>query len=377
MNHLEKGSPAALAWAEKMRKKKLAIRAAGLRTEAQFFGPGGEFEDEARAKARTNPTGGPFDKDAARELELYATNNADLYRQMETPIRLNLEKKYKKGIYQSALAVKLWQGWADEAAKRYNKEFGGGGSQWFDIFSPATRRHVAQEQEAFHKGEMELGNFQVTAKKNPEGRVLGHAKPKQNKRRGFKPYYYWEWMGLSPQTGGTNLYQAPRQAGLVGAKKFDDGVYIDFQTGVVFTKTTLNPKKKPYLKYKYLSSIKDVPTRHMLKIAYDTVKHPAKALLGGPSLEEAQEILRRHGVAEPKNNPITLNGNPPARINTGIAGVLYNRCVEIRAEKTTKGKISGLYYHPFLERSKVCILALDNGDLLIHSKAGEKLWRLD
>jgi hypothetical protein len=69
--------------------------------------------------------------------------------------------------------------------------------------------------------------------------------------------------------------------------------------------------------------------------------------------------------------------NPAHRINAGISGVLYNRCVEIRAEKTSAKGLKGLYYHPFLERSKVCVLALDNGDILIHSKAGEKLWKLD
>ena len=39
-----------------------------------------------------------------------------------------------------------------------------------------------------------------------------------------------------------------------------------------------------------------VPERHMIKIALDTVRNPMKALLGGPSVEEAQEILNRYGI---------------------------------------------------------------------------------
>lgn len=82
----------------------------------------------------------------------------------------------------------------------------------------------------------------------------------------------------------------------------------------------------------------------------------------------------------PGSDPKAICGaalNPPNSIHAEVAGVLYNRCIEIRAEKTTPGKLQGLYYHPFKKDSKVCILALDNGDLLIHSKAGHKLWKVD
>jgi len=50
---------------------------------------------------------------------------------------------------------------------------------------------------------------------------------------------------------------------------------------------------------KNLSDYKhDPPTYHMLKIALDTVKHPMKALLGGPSVEQARETLKSHGITE-------------------------------------------------------------------------------
>lgn len=82
-----------------------------------------------------------------------------------------------------------------------------------------------------------------------------------------------------------------------------------------------------------------------------------------------------------KDNPITVVGlanpqeNPPRSVNANIEGIVYNRCIEIRAEKT--GYKKGYYKHPFSRGSQVCIYALDNGDLLVHSKAGVKLWQPD
>jgi hypothetical protein len=74
------------------------------------------------------------------------------------------------------------------------------------------------------------------------------------------------------------------------------------------------------------------------------------------------------------HNPLAVFGvaNPPKRISTGIAGIVYGRCLEIRAEKL-KFK-PGLYKHPFSRKAGVQILALDNGDLLVHSTRGVNLW---
>lgn len=80
-------------------------------------------------------------------------------------------------------------------------------------------------------------------------------------------------------------------------------------------------------------------------------------------------ILPRH-----RHNPLAVFGvgNPPKKITVGIAGVVYSRCLEIRAEKT-KFK-PGLYRHPFSRKAAVQILALDTGDLLVHSTRGLNLW---
>lgn len=74
-------------------------------------------------------------------------------------------------------------------------------------------------------------------------------------------------------------------------------------------------------------------------------------------------------------NPIAIFGNPGSEVQARVEGVIYNRLIEIRAEKTTHKP--GLYRHPFAKSSRVVVLALDNGDILIHSKAGKHLWGED
>lgn len=102
-----------------------------------------------------------------------------------------------------------------------------------------------------------------------------------------------------------------------------------------------------------------------------------------PLLTDA--IIRADKVGTRKElfqkNPITVVGlanpqdNPPRSVSANIEGIIYNRCIEIRAEKT--GYKAGFYKHPFSKGSQVCIYALSNGDLLVHSKAGVKLWQPD
>jgi hypothetical protein len=130
--------------------------------------------------------------------------------------------------------------------------------------------------------------------------------------------------------------------------------------------TVGNPKRRP-LKYRSLQAIKDVGERHLVKLAYDQLKKPSRVAgrRGMPSTRTARKILKRHGFKEPE-------GNPPKRLNVGIAGVVYNRALEIRAEKTVYQP--GLYKHPFDRKSQVEVLALDNGDLLLHSIVGVRLW---
>jgi len=50
-----------------------------------------------------------------------------------------------------------------------------------------------------------------------------------------------------------------------------------------------------------------VPDKHQLRIALDTIENPSKALLGGPSVDEAKEIVamlrERSGEGAVRRNP--------------------------------------------------------------------------
>jgi hypothetical protein len=86
--------------------------------------------------------------------------------------------------------------------------------------------------------------------------------------------------------------------------------------------------------------------------------------------------LKRESINFVRRNPIAVFGlgNPPNEVRAKVSGIVYNRCLEVRAEKTGSFK-RGLWKHPFLKDSQVQVLALDNGDLLLHSVAGVRLWR--
>jgi hypothetical protein len=107
-------------------------------------------------KVDENTLGEDVNDDEVRELTLYADNDGDLYRQSAVPIMRNLTRKYRKGVYDPELAVKLWKYHADRAAKKYGKEHGN--DDGFKIFSPAVRMAAAREFAENWTAELEAGN---------------------------------------------------------------------------------------------------------------------------------------------------------------------------------------------------------------------------
>ena len=91
------------------------------------------------------------DEDAVRELVLYADNDGALYQQSAVPIMKNLTRKWRKGVYDSELAAKLWLYHATRAAKNYAQEFG-------YAFSVRDRKAAAKEFEENWRAELEAGN---------------------------------------------------------------------------------------------------------------------------------------------------------------------------------------------------------------------------
>lgn len=85
-----------------------------------------------------------IDKDAARELELYMSNDEGIYRQHTLPIQANLRKRIARGVFDADRSVTLWMYQVEAAAKKYTRQFDSPGARWSDVFSPATRRFVAK-----------------------------------------------------------------------------------------------------------------------------------------------------------------------------------------------------------------------------------------
>ena len=93
--------------------------------------------------------------DETQELYLYALNDGDLYRQQREHVEALLQKRYDKGDYDSEKAAKLWLYFADNAAKKYHKQFCGNG-KWFHMFNIDTRREVATLCEIEHHDLMKV-----------------------------------------------------------------------------------------------------------------------------------------------------------------------------------------------------------------------------
>ena len=100
--------------------------------------------------------------DAARELELFAENDGDLYQRSAVPIMKNLSKKFKRGTYNPELGVKLWKYHADRAAKAYSEQHSTG-DDWKTMFTPRDRMEMAKSMEDSWRSEMEAGNFMESA----------------------------------------------------------------------------------------------------------------------------------------------------------------------------------------------------------------------
>jgi len=98
------------------------------------------------------------DKDAAREIQLFADNDYMLYQQRKRPILINLGKKYKKGTYDVNKAAKLWRYYVDAALQKYHKEYGHRGN-WYDMLNVPDRNLLSLDYAIETKNEFDLGNF--------------------------------------------------------------------------------------------------------------------------------------------------------------------------------------------------------------------------
>lgn len=89
-----------------------------------------------------------------RELFLYITNDADLYRQRVGPIVKNLRLKVAKGKYDHDLAIKIYQYLADDGARKYMKEYGTTGDRVDSTFTKVDRTQCAKELRDYYDDEV-------------------------------------------------------------------------------------------------------------------------------------------------------------------------------------------------------------------------------
>jgi len=102
------------------------------------------------------------DPHAATELVLFIENTADLSPDGPSgqghSVLLNALRKWRKGSYEPALAVRLFEYLAESGAKRYAHEFDHA-SRWSEMFNPATRRDVARQLEESFRNSAERGEY--------------------------------------------------------------------------------------------------------------------------------------------------------------------------------------------------------------------------
>lgn len=90
----------------------------------------------------------------AQELILYIENDRDLWTRRRPEFVKNALKKINAGKYDAAKAEKLWKYLADEAAKKYAKEFPGA------RFSVETRKRVARQLRDDFMAEVKAGEHE-------------------------------------------------------------------------------------------------------------------------------------------------------------------------------------------------------------------------
>jgi len=96
---------------------------------------------------------------AAREIQLYADNDSQLYFSRMVPILINLSKKHKKGIYDVKKSAKLFRYFIEAAMQKYNKDFGSRGDSWSKLLSVSDRNILANDYAINALIEFEAGNY--------------------------------------------------------------------------------------------------------------------------------------------------------------------------------------------------------------------------
>jgi hypothetical protein len=103
-----------------------------------------------------------MDRHAATELVLFIENTADL--SLDGPhgqgrsVLLNALRKFRKGTYDPAHAVRLFEYLTESGARRYVQE-NRSSLPWNQMFSVATRREAARQLSESFRSSAEKGEY--------------------------------------------------------------------------------------------------------------------------------------------------------------------------------------------------------------------------
>lgn len=303
---LRKGSPEAMAWAERMRRARaLKIRRVGRHAERKFFGPGAPLDPRTRG----NPS-------ASRRWVLWDRH---------------LSKTSYGNFVTKRAAQSVWNTLEQEFPGRYvimTRREASLTEMKRDRRNPGERWHRGMAQAARRMGAGERpGPMKYLAK----GMEVAHTDSADAAKR----------LGMNPKDYPNIEKSAFKRGEYVG---YGNGVWRIFRWGS----------------------------------GWRAVKREGGHTIDGATLGDLSEQLAHEAAQKnprrTRKNPLAVYGlgNPPRTISATVEGIIYKRCLEIRAEKL--GWKPGLYRHPFSRSSSVQVLALSTGDLLIHSTKGKRLW---
>ena len=155
------------------------------------------------------------DEHAANELVMYIENTSDLSPDGPSgqgrSVLLNALRKWRKGTYDPALAVRLFEYLAESGAKRYAVEFSGAPGDWSTMFNPATRYEAAKQLEASFRssagnGEYDHVDTRIGHRANEAPRAREAATAAEPALAGFSS---WPDVLAYARSGGDLYYQAP------------------------------------------------------------------------------------------------------------------------------------------------------------------------
>lgn len=365
-NRLRKGSPEAKAWGERMlRARSLSIRALGRKREKEFFGSGAPLDPRA---TRKNPY--YFVKATEKTIEEFAE------KYFLEHARRNGEMLPFRGLVLVGFTLMDSRAHVFVGFDQRRQEF--------IVYdgkpknNPRTPRKPITEARYTVRCVHDGCTYHMTnlTARRAKAYARQHANAKGHRVRGERCNPGPEFHERAAKTARRYSQDAPTKEERILYK----GIEIAHEDSARASRSrrlVCNPKdfpnieKSAFKRGEYVGYGNGVWRIFKWGDGWKAVNQKTSKHIDGRTLEEISKKLE-----QPNPLAVFLPGNPnpgPMKeIRAKVAGVVYNRVREVRAEKTAHPELKGLYKHPF--KKGVQQLALDNGDLLLHSTTGKPLW---